>query len=305
MMTRPTAWGTSRTATAGLALEKGKVGLAVPSEPRPRSITLRGAIGTPRPTTVGCRSSCSPAGNVRLNCCGRFSHALIGLLSFLVIALGPIARSHAQGTIAFNNLANNDSSMYAKSGGLVYFYDPPNAPWPLGWGLLKKDLNFSLYAGPTGDFYGRPPLHAWLISDGSASGIVVGGGRFADPSGGVYTILGVAPGSAAFIRIEAWTGDYDRWELAVVTGESIGSLAFRNPTGGGGSPAASLVGMPSFNIGVMALSQVVFDKVHWLSDDCAPYCGVTNVCGKVIRRKPTPNSRRAKSHRRLNGRAVT
>ncbi len=191
--------------------------------------------------------------NVISNSWKRFNHALIGLLPSLVLALGPVARSHAQGTIAFNNLANNNSSMYAKSGGLVYFYDPPNAPWPLGWGLLNKDLNFSLYAGPTGDFYGRQPLHTWLISDGSASGIVVGGGRFADPSGGVYTIPGVAPGSAAFIRIEAWTGDYDRWELAAVTGESIGSLAFRNPTGGAGTPAASLVDMPSFNIGVMEL----------------------------------------------------
>ncbi len=118
---------------------------------------------------------------------------------------------------------------------------------------MNKDLNFSINVGSSTDIYNRPPDHTWLISDGSASGIVVGGGRFADPSGGVYTIPGVAPGSAAFIRIEAWTGDYDRWELAVVTGESIGSLAFRNPTGGGGSPAASLVGMPSFNIGVMEL----------------------------------------------------
>jgi hypothetical protein len=36
-----------------------------------------------------------------------------------------------------------------------------------------------------------------------------------------------------------------------------------------------------------AFSQVVFDKVHWPSDNCETYCGVTNVCGKVVRRKPT------------------
>ncbi len=36
-----------------------------------------------------------------------------------------------------------------------------------------------------------------------------------------------------------------------------------------------------------AFTQVVFDKVHWPSDNCVPYCGVTNICGKVIRRKPS------------------
>lgn len=36
-----------------------------------------------------------------------------------------------------------------------------------------------------------------------------------------------------------------------------------------------------------ALSQVVFDKVHWPSDNADPYCGATNLFGKVIRRKPS------------------
>jgi alpha-tubulin suppressor-like RCC1 family protein len=36
-----------------------------------------------------------------------------------------------------------------------------------------------------------------------------------------------------------------------------------------------------------AFSQVVFDKVHWPSENCDLYCGVTNICGKVVRRKPS------------------
>ena len=36
-----------------------------------------------------------------------------------------------------------------------------------------------------------------------------------------------------------------------------------------------------------AFSQVVFDKVHWPSDNCEPYCGATNICTKVVRRKPS------------------
>ena len=47
---------------------------------------------------------------------------LVRLLPCLVIAIVPIVPSHAQGTIAFNNLANSDSYPYALSGGLVRFY---------------------------------------------------------------------------------------------------------------------------------------------------------------------------------------
>ncbi len=142
--------------------------------------------------------------HVHSTCWEGFSHALTGLLPSLVIAFGPVARSHAQGTIAFNNLANDNYSMYAKSGGLVYIYDPPGAPWPSGWGLLNKDLNFSINVGSSAEIPPlRPPDYTWLIRDGSARGIVVGGGRFSDPSGGVYAVPGVPPGSAAFIFIKA------------------------------------------------------------------------------------------------------
>lgn len=36
-----------------------------------------------------------------------------------------------------------------------------------------------------------------------------------------------------------------------------------------------------------AFSHVVFDKIHWPPYDVGPYCGATNVYGKVVRRKPS------------------
>ncbi len=192
--------------------------------------------------------------NVRLNCCGRFSHALTGLLPSLVILLGPTARSHAQGTIAFNNLANNNYSMYARSGGLAYLYGPPSTPWPFGWEVLAKDINFSIEAGPSADLGSLRPIHTWLIGDGSASGIAVGGGRFADPSGGVYAIPGVTPGSEAFFVLKAWEGNFGSYETA---GQWTTRVSFWNPTGGGGGPAASLVGMPSLNVGPIEVDPAI------------------------------------------------
>jgi hypothetical protein len=129
---------------------------------------------------------------------------LKGLTLTAIIALNLIARCHGQGTIAFNNLANNDPSMDAQSGGLVHMWTGSD----LSFELLNADINFELYESPTGDWSSLRPVHTWLLSDGSASGISVGGGYFADPSGGVYIIPGLAPGSEVYIGIAAWTGNY-------------------------------------------------------------------------------------------------
>jgi len=163
----------------------------------------------------------------------------------LLITLSLIARCQAQGTIAFNNLANNDPSMDAQSGGLVHIWTGSD----LSFELLNGDINFELYESSTADFSSLRPVHTWLLSDGSASGISVGGGHFADPSGGVYTIPGVAPGSEVYIGIAAWTGNYTSYEGAVAAGiQTAGIVHFWNPTGGGGTPAASMVGMPALEV---------------------------------------------------------
>jgi len=131
---------------------------------------------------------------------------------------------------------------------LVCLCDPRNAPWPSGWGLLNQDLNFSLQANPRADVNSLQPVGTWLISNGSAKGIAGGGGHFANPIGSVYAITGVAPGSAAFIVIKAWTGNYDSIASAVAAGQFVGGVGFWNPTGGGGTAASSLVATPAVNM---------------------------------------------------------
>ena len=108
--------------------------------------------------------------------------------------------------------------------------------------------NFELIGGTTGPTL--QSLHTWLISDGSARGIAVGGGHFADPGGGTYVIPGASPGGDAILIIRAWVGNYGSWIAAAnAPGEEpMGEVIFHNPVGGGGAPAASLVGMPALNL---------------------------------------------------------
>ncbi len=114
---------------------------------------------------------------------------LQGLTFSLVVMAGLTVPVHAQGLIAFNNLANDNPSFSADTGGLVYLWNP-------GLELLNQDVNFQLSAGPTPD--SLTPIATWLLSDGSAKGIATGAGHFADPSGATYAIPGVSPGSLAW-----------------------------------------------------------------------------------------------------------
>ncbi len=166
--------------------------------------------------------------------------ALRGLALALLLVSGSIIRSHAQGTIVFNNLANSDPSPSAQSGGLVYMRGPS------GWGLLNADINFELFGGVT--LPSLQPIHTWLISDGSARGIAIGGGYIADPSAGTYVIPGAAAGGDAILLILAWAGNYDNWDAATRAGTPIAATFFYNPVGGGAGPPASLVGMPALGL---------------------------------------------------------
>ena len=113
-----------------------------------------------------------------------------------VVAFGLPLRAFGQGTLAFNNLDQNARVVRIALG-------------PTGGGsiLLNQDLNFMLLAGPVGE--APQMLHAWLLSDGSAKGINVAPGRFKDPSDGIYTVPGAAPGTAVEINVLAWPGHYD------------------------------------------------------------------------------------------------
>ena len=105
--------------------------------------------------------------------------------------------------------------------------------------LLNQDLNFMLLAGPVD----RPVqlIHQWLLSDGSAKGIHVGPGRFKDPSDGVYTVAGVAPGQHAWIVIMAWAGYYNTYNANPLNATPfVGQTIFEMATGTPGEPPPSV-----------------------------------------------------------------
>jgi hypothetical protein len=142
----------------------------------------------------------------------------------LVIGCAPAlaGKAYAQGTLVFNNLGTNNGLVFINrgNGGLMI--------------PLNQDLNFVLLAGRSGDEL--QPIHVWLLSNGSAKGINVAPGRFADPSGGAYLVPGVAPGEAATIQVIAWTGAYDFPVASTASGQSPG---FSMSTGRPGAPPSS------------------------------------------------------------------
>jgi hypothetical protein len=164
---------------------------------------------------------------------------LIILASVLSLSFGLGSTSYAQGTIVFNNLGTNN--------GLVFTYPDRFGGTPALLNQLNQDVNFALLAGPPGG-----PLmleHQWLLSDGSAKGINVGPGRFADPSASVFSISGVAPGAAANVQVLAWGGNYNSLGAAIDAGAGFGlGLVFTMGAGSVAAPPASLVGMPQLDI---------------------------------------------------------
>lgn len=185
----------------------------------------------------------------------------LALSAVVALLWTPGARS--QGTIVFNNLANQDASPGAASGGLV-FLAPVMARDAV---LISGDINLQLWGGPNAQ--ALQIIHTWLLSDNSAKGIIVTGGHFADPSGGVYAIPGVQAGAPAVLAVVAWLGNYDSLTAAAAANEglTIGHTApFWNPTGGGGASASSLVDMPALVVNIpepSSLTLVLVGAVGW------------------------------------------
>ena len=147
----------------------------------------------------------------------------IALALVSVVAFGRVLSASGQGTLVFNNLDPR--------AGLVKICPGLKGPTPV---LLNQDLNFMLLAGPVGE---APQwIHAWLLSDGSAKGIHVAPGRFKDPSDGIYTVPGVAPGSAVEICVVAWPGHYDTPSYGARASRAYGVML----TGPAGAPPPSL-----------------------------------------------------------------
>lgn len=149
-----------------------------------------------------------------------------------------------QGTIAVNNM-NGSGTPFSTSFGL--FFDAAGAPYTL------TPINVTILGGP--DANSLTPL---VTLSGPNALVPVGPGRYADPTGGTYSIPGVAPGQPAILQVRAWRGNAATYSDAVYGVEVFyhydGSsyvdptkLTFTNPTGG--VTPASLDGMPGmFNV---------------------------------------------------------
>lgn len=151
----------------------------------------------------------------------------------LAVAAALPATLYGQGTLVFNNLGTNNNLVFVNRGhgGLMI--------------PLDQDLNFDLLAGSEPTNMQR--LHAWLLGDGTAKGINVAPGRFADPSDGVYAVPGVAPGAVATVMVRAWGGYYDEYnDNPRQTGS--GKTVFTMPTGKPGLPLPGLLWMPELAV---------------------------------------------------------
>ena len=151
----------------------------------------------------------------------------------VALALGLVGRVYGQGTIVFNNLGTNDGLVR-----ITYRLSNRNV-------LMNQDLNFELLAGPVG----RPLqfIHRWLLRDGSAKGINVAPGRFADPKGSVFTVPGATPGSGVDIEVRAWAGNYTDYHSAQFAQAGSGDTRFAISTGSTEKPPASM-NLPMLNI---------------------------------------------------------
>jgi hypothetical protein len=155
--------------------------------------------------------------------------AFLGL--FLINMTGS---AFGQGTIVFSNVGMN--------GDVRVFDDAWTSSVP-----LNQDINFQLEIfSPGGEqlFLERN----WLLSDGTANGINVAHGRFADPSHSVIVIPGVAAGAGMSVSVSAWIGPYNSVAEAEIARGAVGHIGFAMVAGSVDVPFASLQGMPQLNL---------------------------------------------------------
>lgn len=153
-----------------------------------------------------------------------------------LLAIGATVGAFAQGTIAFDNQANTNTSAGATSQGYVF----------KNGALATSDWNAALYAGSSSS--NMTLLATLLQSSGSiVSGTSVGApGQWIDATGAFYVVNGVAAGASAFVDVQLWEGSFGDYASAKTGGAYTGdSGIFQNPTGGGALPPADLTGMPA------------------------------------------------------------
>ena len=145
-------------------------------------------------------------------------HQLCGITLLLLVSATSVA-GQTTGWITFDNVDNHDPSLTTSSGGWVFLLGPG------GYLPLTEDINFELLARVDATYW--MSVATWLISDGSAKGIAIGDGLFADPSGRSYQVPITGPGGTAVLEIRAWTGPATSYWEAEGGGRALVRLATR------------------------------------------------------------------------------
>jgi hypothetical protein len=145
------------------------------------------------------------------------------------------ASAYGQGTILFNNLGD-------MNGEVRVFNDSWTASVP-----ADQDLNFQLAVYSPG-LQQLLLQRSWLLSDGTAKGIIVAPGRFDDPSHSLLVVPGFAPNAGINVMVTAWTGNYNSLSDAWDAGAAGGHVGFTMVTGSSDAPYPGLQSMPQLNL---------------------------------------------------------
>jgi hypothetical protein len=200
---------------------------------------------------------------------------LIRKLFFVTALLVVVALDAcAQGVIELGNPLNNSRDPAATSNGLVWT-SRGGAP-----SLIYEDFNVAFYIGATSN--DLPLVSLSLLSNGTASGDCWDYGIFHVQHPDAYAVPGGE--NLAFVRIQAWTGNYNSYDAAAAGGGLVVQTpVFSNQIGVPPGFPMQLFSMPAMVLSVVpepsTTALVGFAGLIWL------FVGY-----RRIRRNPNPGS---------------
>jgi hypothetical protein len=174
---------------------------------------------------------------------------LTGKVFFLGALLTGVALDAcAQGVIELGNQWNNSRDPAATSNGLV---------WKSTGGvpsLIYEDFNVAFYIGATSN--DLPLVSLCLLSNGTASFDCWDYGIFHVEHPTAYAVPGAW--DFAFVRIQAWTGNYNSYDAAVAGGGWVAQTpVFSNHISVPPGPAVPLIDMPAMVLSVVPEPSVI------------------------------------------------
>jgi hypothetical protein len=167
---------------------------------------------------------------------------IMNLCLAVPVLAGLIVQAQAQGVIELGNQLNNSRDPAATSNGLV---------WTSTGGaltLIYEDFNVAFYIGATSN--DLPLVSLSLLSNGTASGDCWDYGIFHVQNPGAYAVPGDE--GSAFVRIQAWTGNYNSYDAAAAGG----GLVAQTPVFSNQISAPPGVAVPLFAMPAMVLSVI-------------------------------------------------